>query len=57
MRTGNLKSYRIIIPAILLLSSALAFGRPPIPPEPAGPPPDLTKGGVLMRNNSFLLGG
>jgi HEAT repeat protein len=57
MRTRiSIRSYRVIIPAILLLSSALAFGRRPIPPEPVGPPPDLTKGGVLMRNNSFLLG-
>ena len=56
MRTRNLRSYRVIVPAVLLLCGAVAFGKPPIPPEPVGPPPDLTKGGKLMRDNSFILG-
>ena len=55
MLTGNLKSHRVLIPAILLLSGTLASGRT-IPPEPVGPPPDLTKGGKLINTGSFMLG-
>jgi HEAT repeat protein len=55
MRTENLKSYRVVILAVLLLSGTLAAARV-IPPEPVGPPPDLTKGGVLINSGSFMLG-
>jgi len=52
----NCKPHRLIVSIVLIVNAAIALGRPPIPPEPVGPPPDLTRGGVLMRNNSFLLG-
>ena len=55
MRTRNLKSYRVLIPVLLFLSGTLALAKAP-PPEPVGPPPDLTKGGKLINTGSFMLG-
>ena len=55
MRTENFKSHSVLIATILLLSGPLVAA-PVIPPEPVGPPPDLTKGGVLINSGSFMLG-
>ncbi len=56
MPRKNVERNIVLTIAVLFLGVAAAFGRAPIPPEPVGPPPDLTKGGKLMRINSFLLG-
>ncbi len=56
MPIKNANRNSVLTVVVLFMGVVAASGRPPIPPEPVGPPPDLTKGGQLMRINSFLLG-
>ena len=55
MRTENMKKSCIFISVLMLWSGPLLAAKV-IPPEPVGPPPDLTKGGVLINSGSFMLG-
>jgi len=47
---------RVAVIAVLLAGAAFASGAGRIPPEPVGPPPDLTRGGKLINSGSFMLG-